>query len=126
MTQHASLKALKKQSKSQVKSLEKAIYKAVKKRLKSQTIEEVSLNEMSQLDIDELADSIAKQLLPAQTKPASNDINIIETVSPINAKPSSMSFALTPYKKSPCKQCPAKSGGLCACAIKNSKKRKTG
>jgi len=126
MTQHASLKALKKQSKSQVKSLEKAIYKAVKKRLKSQALEQVSLDEMSQVDIDELANSIAKQLIPTNSKPASNDTAIIETVSPINAKPSSMSFALTPYKKSPCKQCPAKSGGLCACAIKNSKKRKTG
>ena len=126
MTQHASLKALKKQSKSQVKSLEKAIYKAVKKRLKSQAIEEVSLDEISQLDIDELAHNIAKRLLPTKTKPVSSDIEIINTVSPINAKPSSMSFALTPYKKSPCKQCPAKSGGLCACAIKNSNKRKTG
>ncbi len=124
MIEHASLKTLKKQSKSQVKSLEKAIYKAVKKRLKSQAIEAVSLDEMSQLDIDELANSIAKQLVPTNPKPASNDTAIIETVSPINVKPSSMSFALTPYKNSPCKQCPAKSGGLCACAVKAQKHKK--
>ncbi|WP_435276329.1 hypothetical protein ACMAZF_04810 [Psychrobium sp. nBUS_13] len=124
MTEHTSLKTLKKQSKSQVKALEKAIYKAVKKRLKSQAIEQVSLDEMNQVDIDELANTIAMQLLPTKSQPTSNDTEIIDTVSPINAKPSSMSFALTPYKNSPCKQCPAKSGGLCACAVKAKKHKK--
>lgn len=119
-------KAAKKQCKSRVKSLEKAIHKAVKKRLKSSVIEQLSVDEIDPLVIEEMAKNIAEQLLPVKTNIASNDTTTIEPISQLNAKPSSMSFALTPYKKPPCKACPAKSGGLCACAIKHGQQRQTG
>lgn len=121
MSTRQSLKSVKKHSKQQIKSLEKAINKAVKKRLKLSDFDHASIDKISQLDIDEIANNIAKQLLPHSPTPSSTI-----KVSQLVAKPSQMGFALTPYKKSPCKQCPAKSGGLCACAIKANKKRKTG
>jgi len=117
MSSNKSLKSIKKHSKNQIKTLEKALNKAVKKRLKSSEFDQASLKDISHLDINALANDIAKQLLP--------DLPVVK-VSQLNPKPSPMGFALTPYKKSPCKQCPAKSGGLCACAIKANKKDKTG
>lgn len=121
MSSNSSLKSVKKNNKQQIKLLEKAINKAVKKRLKLSEFDHASIEKISQLDIDELANNIAKQLLPKTPTPSST-LKVRQLV----AKPSQMGFALTPYKKSPCKQCPAKSGGLCACAIKASNKRKTG
>jgi len=124
MSSDKSLKSVKKRSKQQVKSLEKAINKAVKKRLKLINFDHAPIKKIDQIDIDNLAKDIAKQLLPKNND--ANKISSKKKVSQLTAKPSQMGFALTPFKKSPCKQCPAKSGGLCACAIKANKKSKTG
>jgi len=115
------------QKKQQAKELNKAIKKAVNKRLKKITNDELLTRSLSASNIENIAKNIAIQIIPEL-----EDVSVVSAkkktnkkVSKLKTKPSVMSFALTPYKKSPCKQCPAKSGGLCACAIK-AEKKKTG
>lgn len=108
-------------NKQQTKAIKKAIKKAVKQRLKNAKKNQLSVKTLSDVEISTLANNIAIQIIPdiesVTIVPASKKVKKLQT------KPNAMSFALTPYKKHPCKQCPAKSGGLCACAIKANKQK---
>ncbi|SFC82771.1 hypothetical protein [Pseudoalteromonas denitrificans] len=104
--------------KKQYKLLKKAIKTELKKSLKSSNCASNKLMALSQLDIEVLAKEVVTQALGSSEAAAKTQA--IYTIEP---KPSSMSFALKPCKKSPCKQCPALSGGLCQCAIKQHYKK---
>ncbi|QYJ77675.1 hypothetical protein [Shewanella acanthi] len=56
---------------------------------------------------------------------AANDASFLATtvIKKLSPLPSDRSFALHPYKKSPCKSCPALKGSLCKCALKLIQKR---
>ncbi|MGL5392369.1 MAG: hypothetical protein ACRDA8_13525 [Shewanella sp.] len=52
---------------------------------------------------------------------AVNDVSLAgrtAQIKQLRPSPSGYSFALRPYKKSPCKSCPALRGKLCKCALK--------
>jgi len=114
MTETADL-ALKKQ----YKLLKKAIKAELKKSLKADVSASNKLMALSPLDIEALAKEVVTQAL------GGNELSVeTQVVHKIAPKPSTMSFALKPFKKSPCKQCPALNGGLCQCAIKQNNKNK--
>lgn len=119
MSDKKSLKTLKKQVKKQEKAFNKALQQALKKRLKASDNKQLSIQDLSNKAINELASNLVEQLIVASPQQENK-------VSQLKIKPSGMSFALTPHKSSPCKGCPARQGGLCACAIKSAKKKKTG
>lgn len=106
-------KKAKKQLEKQVKLLRKSLKAELKQLERSDTdspLMNLSKKQISQLAIDMLSGLTA-----------SND-QAEKVVHQITPKPSEMSYALKPAKKSPCKQCPALAGGLCKCAIKQQKK----
>jgi len=105
--------------KKQYKLLKKAIKTELKKSLKADESTRKNLMDLSALEIDKLANQMVSQAF-GQNEIVTNK-QIVITLEP---KPSNMSFALKPFKKSPCKQCPALAGGLCQCAIKQNNKKK--
>lgn len=105
--------------KKQYKLLKKAIKSELKKSLKVDESARNNLMDLSALEIDKLAKKMVSQAL-GQDEIDTNK-QIVVTLEP---KPSNMSFALKPFKQSPCKQCPALAGGLCQCAIKQNNKKK--
>ncbi len=115
-------KKLTDKNKEQTKAINKAIKKAVKKRFKETMESPISVKILTASEIDAIANNIAMQLIP-DTPLLADTSSVAKKVRILNTKPSTMSFALTPYKELPCKQCPAKLGGLCACAIKANKRK---
>ena len=104
--------------KKQYKLLKKAIKSELKKSLKADESMRNNLMNLSALDIEKLANKMVTQAL-GQNEVVTNKQVVVK----IAPKPTNMSFALKPLKKSPCKQCPALSGGLCQCAIKQNNKK---
>lgn len=77
---------------------------------------------ISEPPIDALDKSILKKQLKLakMTFIAANDAKLSSPViiRRLTPQPSGRSFALHPYKKSPCSGCPALKGKLCKCALK--------
>lgn len=103
--------------KKQYKLLKKAMKAELKKSLKASP-DSAKLLTLSKLDIELLAKEVVSNAL-------SDRELLIETqvIHEIKPKPTNMSFALKPFKKSACKKCPALNGGLCKCAIKHNNKK---
>lgn len=86
-----------------------------------------------------LSDCLTKQHIKHLDKPAlkkqlklakahfmaANDANLLSSaiIKHLSPSPTGRSFALRPYKKSPCGGCPALKGRLCKCALKAMQKR---
>ncbi|BDY05561.1 hypothetical protein [Ferrimonas sp. YFM] len=104
-------KQLKRQTKALKKSLKRSL-KEAKKAAKKQRGELVTLDKKQLKAMTDQWVADALKLTPPQAQ--------VISLRPIKQEP--MAFARRPYKKSPCKRCPALSGGLCACAIKKQKR----
>jgi len=103
--------------KKQYKLLKKAIKLELKRTVKTSESAGKKLMGLSEIEISALAKDMVSQAFESSI--SSPDDTIVHKITP---KPSSMSFALKPFKKSPCKSCPALNGGLCQCAIKQKNK----
>ncbi|USD39093.1 MULTISPECIES: hypothetical protein [Ferrimonas] len=105
-----------KRTKKQLKRQSKALKKALKHSLKQ--VKKSAANGVIELDKKQLkamADKLVQEMVseqPPQPK--------VVAIRPLTQD--AMSFARRPYKKTPCKRCPALTGGLCACAIKKQKR----
>ncbi|PIW61194.1 hypothetical protein [Shewanella sp. CG12_big_fil_rev_8_21_14_0_65_47_15] len=70
--------------------------------------------------------ALKKQLKLAKAQfIAANDASFLSSavIKRLSPSPTGRSFALRPYKKSPCSGCPALKGRLCKCALKAMQKR---
>lgn len=99
-------------------------------RLKQQLLVDSKLSNLSKASAD--AGKLDKKAVSKQLKrltlskigrrSGANDDQLAQVR---NLRPAvgSMAFALTPLKRNPCGGCPAKRGGLCACALKLAKRK---
>ncbi|TKB48141.1 hypothetical protein FCL40_13510 [Ferrimonas sediminicola] len=110
MDKHAK-KQLKRQAKALKRSLKRSLKEAGKAARKHQ-LEPVALDKKRLKSMTDQLVAQALELPPAQAR--------VISLRPMNQDP--MAFARRPFKKSPCKRCPALQGGLCACAIKKQKR----
>lgn len=104
-------KQLKRQTKALKKSLKRSLNEA-KKAVKQQSGELVTLDKKQLKAMTDKWVAEALQMEPVKAK--------VISLRPLEQE--AMAFARRPYKKSPCKRCPALRGGLCACAIKKQKR----
>ena len=112
-------KKAKKQLDKQYKLLKKSLKAELKRSRKSQAKDGDPVTALSKKEIKSLAKEMVAQLVTSNDQ--SNTVQVVHHIEPA---PSSMSFALKPLKKSPCKRCPALAGGLCKCAVKQAEKRR--
>ncbi|TKB49162.1 hypothetical protein [Ferrimonas aestuarii] len=108
-------KQTKKQIKKQTKLLEKSVKKSVKQALKAAKKSGDDVVHLDKKALKALTDKLVAEALPPKPKLAK-----VVQIRPVEQDP--FAFARKPLKKSPCKRCPALSGGLCACAMKREKK----
>ncbi|SDJ50711.1 hypothetical protein SAMN04488540_10924 [Ferrimonas sediminum] len=105
-------KRTKKQLKRQSKALKKALKQSLKQAGKSAAN---SVVELDKKQLKAMADKLVQEMVVGQAAQPK-----VVAIRPLASDP--MSFARRPYKKTPCKRCPALAGGLCACAIKKQKR----
>ncbi|MBY5991277.1 hypothetical protein [Ferrimonas balearica] len=101
-------KALKRQKK-QNKKTSKALVKSIKQALKQKLDADTALPELNKQQRQALADEWAQAVLAQAKAP-------VITLFPEPIDPAQ------PIKRRPCKGCPARSGGLCKCAVKRMKR----